>query len=614
VRLGEWLVAEGLLSTAQVDFSLQVQRKLRYPRRLGEVIERLGLVEAGALHDSIRRYRHEMPVPQILVGMGLLQPEDFARALELKALHPARSIEALLVEERIIDEAALVQGISEQQGVPVVPPRVADIDLELLDDTPTVELRKRHVLPIRRGEDGRIRVAVPDSRSPETRRTVQALFGDRIEWVLATRAQIDAALEAIDIGRRAAPGTVNPEAHIVELIDRLIAQAISEGASDVHIEPLPDSVRVRFRLDGMLVHRYEFPRSVHGYLIGRLKVLSEADIAERRRHQDGRMSLKVRGQPVDVRSSFYVTVHGEAAALRTLNRRTGLPPLAELGFAPAVLRRYSEDILEAERGIVIMTGPTGSGKTTVLCSSIQTLNKPDLKIITAEDPVEYQLDGVVQCHVDPSVGRTYEETLRSIMRQDPDVIVIGEVRDKFSASVAIQAALTGHKVFTTFHTEDSIGGLLRLINMGIETFFIASTVRAVVAQRLVRRVCADCRQPWSPGRDDIRRAGLLPGDAHRCRLVRGGGCEACGFTGYRGRIGIFELLILNDELRDQLVTSPTSSQLREVALRSAGMITLREDALAKAVLGETTLDEVSRHTPKSDAVRPMSEVLDLLGY
>jgi len=262
---------------------------------------------------------------------------------------------------------------------------------------------------------------------------------------------------------------------------------------------------------------------------------------------------------------------------------------------------------------VVLTGPTGSGKTTTLSASISALNRTDNKIITAEDPVEYQVDGVTQCQINDQIGRTYVETLRAIVRQDPDIIVLGEMRDSFSANVAVQAALTGHKVFTTFHTEDSVGALLRLINMEVKPYFIASTVRGVVAQRLVRRTCQRCRQPYSPTQEEIRQSGLSTSDARRFDFVRGAGCDHCSFSGFRGRIGIFEVLSPTDAVKDQLMSQPTASAVRNAALETASLVTLREDGLAKAALGLTTLEEISRHTPRDDHRRDIDVVLQHVG-
>jgi type IV pilus assembly protein PilB len=614
VRIGELLVREGVLSGEQLEFALRVQAKLRYHERLGKVIEQLELVDSERLRNAIHRLRRSLGIPEILLDLGLLSRSDLETAERLRNEHPGRSVEAILVAKRLIDEDALVKALSEKFGLPTFTPRMEEIDEALLQDESLAELKKLKVLPLRREEGAPVRIAISDPRNEQVLRVIEALFGQHVQLVLATPSQIDPVLAAIEIAHRATSDPATGQKEIVDLLNDLIESAQGEGASDIHIEPLANSVRVRFRIDGILVRRFEFPKSVHNPLISRIKVLSEADIAERRRHQDGRMIVSTGDQELDVRVSFYVSIHGETAVLRILSRRHGVLEVPNLGFAPRVLRRYVEEVLECETGIIILTGPTGSGKTTTLSSSISALNHIDTKIITAEDPVEYQIDGVTQCQINPQIGLTYEETLRAIVRQDPDVIVLGEVRDEFSGGVAVQAALTGHKVFTTLHTEDSVGALLRLINMNIKPFFVASTVQGVVAQRLVRRICQKCSQPYSPSRDEIRRSGVSGRDARRYEFKRGVGCDHCSFSGYRGRIGFFELLMPNDQTRDQLMTNPTSFTLRDVALRSAGLVSLREDGLAKAALGLTTLEEVYRHTPRVENVRDMGSVLSLLGY
>jgi type IV pilus assembly protein PilB len=614
VRIGEALVREGVLSREQLDFALRVQAKLRYHERLGKVIEQLQLVDPERLRNAIHRLRRSLGIPEILLDLGLLSRSDLERAERIRNAHPSRSVEKILVARRLIDEDALVKALSEKFDLPIFTPRMEEIDEALLQDEALAELKKLGVLPLRRGEGEPIRVAISDPRDEQVRRVIEALFGDQVQLLLATPSQIDPVLAAVEIAHRATSDPATGQKEIVDLLNDLIESAQGEGASDIHIEPLANSVRVRFRVDGLLVRRFEFPKSVHSPLISRIKVLSEADIAERRRHQGGRMIVSSGDQQLDVRVSFYVSIHGETAVLRILTRRHGVLEVSNLGLAPLILRRYVEDVLEGETGIIILTGPTGSGKTTTLSSSISALNHIDTKIITAEDPVEYQIDGVTQCQINPQIGLTYEETLRAIVRQDPDVIVLGEVRDEFSGGVAVQAALTGHKVFTTLHTEDSVGALLRLINMNIKPFFVASTVQGVVAQRLVRQICQKCSQPYSPSRDEIRRSGVSARDVRRYEFKRGVGCDDCSFSGYRGRIGFFELLTPNDQTRDQLMTNPTSSTLRDVALRSAGLVSLREDGLAKAALGLTTLGEVYRHTPRVETVRDMGAVFSLLGY
>jgi len=614
IRIGEALVRDGVLTTDQLAFALRVQAKLRYHERLGKVIEQLGLVDAERLRSAIRNLRRSLGIPEILLDLGLLSRSDLEHAERICGDQPERSVESVLVLKRLVDEDARVKALSEKFDLPVLVPRMEDVDEVVLRDEVLTQLKIHNLLPLRRGEAETTRIAISDPRDERALHVIESLFGKQVELVLATPNQIAPILAAIEIAQRATGDPATGQKQIIDLLNDLVESAQREGASDLHIEPLANSVRVRFRIDGILVRRFEFPKSVHGPLISRIKVLSEADIAERRRHQDGRMIMPSGDQDLDIRVSFYVSIHGETAVLRILSRRQGVVEIPALGFAPLMLRRYVEDILESETGIVIFTGPTGSGKTTTLSSSISSLNHIDTKIITAEDPVEYQIDGVTQCQINPQIGLTYEETLRSIVRQDPDVIVLGEVRDEFSGGIAVQAALTGHKVFTTLHTEDSVGALLRLINMNIQPFFVASTVRGVVAQRLVRRICERCCQPYSPLRDEIRRSGLSARDVRQYEFKRGAGCDHCSFSGYRGRVAFFELLTPNDQTRDQLMTNPTSSGLRDVALRSADLVSLREDGLAKAALGLTTLEEVYRHTPRIENVRDMGTVLSLLGY
>jgi type IV pilus assembly protein PilB len=344
-------------------------------------------------------------------------------------------------------------------------------------------------------------------------------------------------------------------------------------------------------------------------------VLAGADIAERRRHQDGRIKFEdpQSGATADIRASFYVTIHGEKVVLRLLNRKTELISMKDIGMGPRMLERFIADALEVPTGVVIITGPTGSGKTTTLYSAVDHLNTPDTSIVTAEDPVEYVVDGIAQCSINAKINRTFEETLRHIVRQDPDVIVLGEIRDRFSADTAIQAALTGHKVLTTFHTEDAIGGLLRLLNMNIEAFLISSTVVSVVAQRLLRRVCPQCARPYTPTATEIRRLGVAPQDLYGATFMAGEGCAACRFTGYRGRICVFELLVLNELVKDAILNRRTSYEIRRISVETSGLVALVEDGLYKASYGFTSIQEVLRHLPRVVKPRPVEEIRRLLG-
>ena len=343
-------------------------------------------------------------------------------------------------------------------------------------------------------------------------------------------------------------------------------------------------------------------------MIGRIKVMAGADIAERRRHQDGRIQYETPRGTVDIRVSIYATIHGEKVVMRLLNNRDTLLTIRDIGMAPRMLEALQRDALDAPSGVVMVTGPTGSGKTTTLYAAVNYLNDANTSIITAEDPVEYMIDGISQCSINPKINVSYAETLKHIVRQDPDVIVIGEIRDQFSAEVAINAALTGHKVLTTFHTEDSIGGLIRLLNMNIEAFLISSTVVSVIAQRLVRRVCPQCAEPHVLTPGELARLGYQPAEASGLTFARGRGCPACRHIGYKGRVAVFEILVLNELVRDALLSRKTAYEIRRVCVEASGLVTLLEDGITKAAAGLTSFEEIIRQLP-----RPRFEVRSALG-
>ncbi|HRC72785.1 MAG TPA: GspE/PulE family protein, partial [Candidatus Competibacter sp.] len=366
--------------------------------------------------------------------------------------------------------------------------------------------------------------------------------------------------------------------------------------------------------DGVLAVYQTLDKKIAPTLINRIKIMAKADIAERRHHQDGHIDFEdpKTGRQIDIRVSVYVTIHGEKIVLRLL-RRAQLVPLDDIGMFSRTLTRFHDDVLDLPSGIVMITGPTGTGKTTTLYSCVNYLNSIDRCITTVEDPVEYVIEGIAQCSLNPKIDVTFETTLPYVMRQDPDVIVLGEIRDRYSAEAAIQAALTGHKVLTTFHTEDTIGGLLRLMNMDIETFLISSTVVSVLAQRLLRRVCPHCAEPYQPNSTELQRLGYKRQDLEGIAFKRGRGCAECRHTGYRGRVGVFELLVLNTQVKDAILQKCTSHEIRRISLESSGMVTLLEDGLARAARGETTLAEVFRFLPRLDKPRPLAEIKRLIG-
>jgi general secretion pathway protein E len=376
------------------------------------------------------------------------------------------------------------------------------------------------------------------------------------------------------------------EAPVIRLVNAMIAQAIEKRASDIHIEPFEKEFRIRYRIDGVLHSQDAPPRELKAAVISRVKLMAKLNIAERRLPQDGRIKIKVAGHEVDLRVSTLPTLYGESVVMRLLDRSaTDFYDLQKLGFDEGMLAQM-EHFTSLPHGIFLVTGPTGSGKSTTLYSALKRINLPDKKIITIEDPVEYQMDGINQIHVNPQIGLTFAAGLRHIVRQDPDVIMVGEIRDRETADIAIRAALTGHLVFSTLHTNDAPSAITRLVDMGVEEYLISSTVVAVLAQRLVRLICPHCKAP----------AGMrMTPDGERVQCYRGAGCDRCFGTGFHGRVGIFELMELNDELRSMILAKADAAQLTAAARRN-GMRTLREDGWMKAPMGLTTADEVLRVT------------------
>jgi general secretion pathway protein E len=383
------------------------------------------------------------------------------------------------------------------------------------------------------------------------------------------------------------------EAPVVRLVNLLIDEALAADASDIHIEPFEDSLRVRYRIDGLLYDQEAPPRRLQAALTSRIKIMAELNIAERRLPQDGRIRVTAPGgRRVDIRVSTVPTIHGESIVMRLLDRSSVFLPLDRLGFAPATARAF-EGLIRRPHGILLVTGPTGSGKTTTLYAALDKINRPDLKIITVEDPVEYQLRGVNQIPVRPKIGLSFAAGLRHIVRQDPDVIMVGEIRDLETAEIAIQAALTGHLVLSTLHTNDAPGAVTRLQDMGCEPYLISSVLAGVLAQRLVRRICAACRAPDHPDPAELLALGVT--DPTGAELWRGKGCADCRGTGYRGRTGIYELFPITEETRASMVRQATAGELRRLAV-ARGMVTLREDAWTKAGAGLTTVEEILRVT------------------
>ena len=386
------------------------------------------------------------------------------------------------------------------------------------------------------------------------------------------------------------------DAPIIKLVNHILSQSIKARASDIHIEPYHESFKIRYRVDGILYDLLTPPKWIQASLISRIKVMAKMNIAEKRLPQDGRLEVKIGNMQIDVRVSTIPTSFGERVVLRLLNKTSSLLKLPDLGMNPDRLATM-EKLVSSPNGIILMTGPTGSGKTTTLYAILSSLNSPDINIITIEDPIEYQINGISQIQVNPKIDLTFARGLRSIVRQDPDVVLVGEIRDHETAEIAVQSALTGHLVFSTLHTNDSAGAIIRLVDIGIEPFLISSSVLAVAAQRLVRVLCQKCKEPYTPDEMTQRNIGILPDDIRGATLFRAKGCEHCFNTGYRGRIGIFEIMEIEQQLKSLILTSFDANRIQEEAQRLK-MVSLRRDGVQKVLAGTTTIEEVLRVTQK----------------
>lgn len=616
-EIAKILLDANTVSLEQITHANRVRDKLGEDYPLTRVLTELGYLNPDQLRAALRDGGAKIQLGDVMIELGFLKPRDLRAALEAKS-EPEwqnKRLGEILLEMGFITEQRLIEVLADQLDFLVESPNFSQIDQELLKHVTPEWCRRMRAIPMRREDQG-VLVAFADPLDSDARHGSDAAFG-RVVPVIATRRAIDDAIRAYESSRYHAKQRKNEanESDVTRHVDALIISALEKGASDIHIEPLKDIIRVRFRIDGVLTQVREIDRELAPAIASRLKVLAKADIAERRRHQDGGFNFEdpSSGRRCDVRASFFATMFGEKIVLRLLSGKAELLDIKESGIAPRMLERFIDHALELPSGVILVTGPTGSGKTTTLYGCVNELNDMEVSITTAEDPVEYVIDGIAQCNVNAKINLTFAETLRAMMRQDPDVIVLGEIRDKFSAESAIQAALTGHKVLSTFHTEDSIGALLRLMNMDIETFLISSTVVAVLAQRLMRRVCEHCAERYLPTPHDLQRIGWTQADIAGGEFRLGRGCRQCNFTGYSGRVGVFELLLPNDGVKDAVLNRRSSGEIRRISIETAGLVTLLEDGLAKAAQGKTSIKEVLGHLPRIGRPRSYREIVAMVG-
>ena len=556
-------------------------------------------------------------IGEILVSRGALQRPHLQAALKLqKDEGGAEKLGVILTRQNWIAEQVLYSALSEQLGIPLA--TVEDYPaLPIYEDRVSTRfLEQVRALPMREDADGLV-LAMADPLDHYVIDAFRLVSGREISVLLGIPSEIDAAFERLYVAGRSSIGQIVGEAEgaveleessdvqhlkdlaseapVIRVVNLIMERALEARASDIHIEPFESRLIVRYRVDGVMQEVESPPRRLSAAVISRIKIMSNLDIAERRLPQDGRIKLRMKSKEIDMRVSTVPTMHGESVVMRVLDKG-GVPlNFDTLGFQPETLKLFL-NALTQPHGIVLVTGPTGSGKTTTLYTALQLLNKPDVKILTVEDPVEYQMEGINQIQVKPQIGLTFANALRSIVRQDPDVIMIGEIRDLETAQIAVQSALTGHLVISTLHTNDAPSTVNRLLDMGVEDYLLTSTVNGILAQRLVRSLCTDCREPYEPLPEVVKEFELERfTDDTPIMLYRPVGCEACGGTGYSGRLGIMEMMPMTDTIRSLVMRHAISGEIRRQAI-DEGMQTLYEDGLRKVLAGTITLDEVLRVT------------------
>jgi type IV pilus assembly protein PilB len=563
-------------------------------------------------------------IGQVLVDMGFITDEQQELLVDEQKEHPGQLLGRVAIDMGLINDDQLTQALAEQLSLHAVTLGDIKVKNEVIAMVAAPMAQMYRIVPIEFDGDT-LTVATCDPQNLSVHDELRTFLGFNIRVVVATEAAMTSQLERYygestdsvesivsaleddaDLAAAAAgisaDGPINLDdvtaladsAPVRKLLNMVLLMAIKEHASDLHFEPFEDEFRIRIKADGVLYEMVPPPRHLAFAITTRIKVMANLDIAERRMPQDGRIELTVGGHPVDLRVSVLPTMFGESVVMRVLDRSVVSLDLAKVGMNNDTLEKF-RDAIEKPNGIVLVTGPTGSGKTTTLYSALNELNHIEDKLITTEDPVEYDIEGIVQVPIDSSIGNTFAQVLRAILRQDPDKILVGEIRDLETAEIAIQASLTGHLVFSTLHTNDAPSTIVRLKDMGVPTFLISATVEAILAQRLVRKVCMQCREEYTPPREVLDDLDLTSDMVRGKRFYRGAGCELCNNTGYKGRVGLFELMVMSNELREAVMANCQTDELREMA-RKGGMVSLRDAGIKACFEGVTTADEVVRET------------------
>ncbi len=564
------------------------------------------------------------PIGQVLVDLGFIDDEQLELLEAERLQQPGDSLGKIAENMGLVTDEQLAHALAEQANLQVISLADTAITPDILEKVTETMAQMYRIIPVA-FKDGSLTIALADPQNLSVQDELRTFLGYDIRTVVATDRDLGKALDRYysgdsesveslvsdlesdeELAKAAAEvggsGTIDltsvealaDSAPVRKLLNMVLLLAIKDHASDLHFEPFEDEFRIRIKADGVLFEMVPPPRHLAFAITTRIKVMANLDIAERRLPQDGRIELSVGGHPVDIRVSVLPTMFGESVVMRVLDRSVVSLDLEKVGLEPETLAEFRK-VISKPSGIVLVTGPTGSGKTTTLYSALSELNVISDKIITTEDPVEYDIDGIIQIPIDPSIGNTFAKCLRAILRQDPDKILVGEIRDIETAEIAVQASLTGHMVFSTLHTNDAPATITRMKDMGVPTFLITATVEAILAQRLVRRICVQCRELWTPSREILADLDLPPEQLRDKEFFKGKGCEACNNTGYKGRVGLFELMIFNDDLRDMIMQNATTDDLREAA-RSNGMVSLRDAGMEAMFEGTTTAEEVIRET------------------
>jgi type IV pilus assembly protein PilB len=578
------------------------------------------LVDAPAEIDALwspEQAKSRATVEQLLLERGQIQEEQLTQARQVQSQTPGKTITQILLTMNAASEAQILQAQADTLGLKFEIPEKADIHQQAFELLPPDYIRKSLVLPIRL-EDKTLVVGLADptnvflidelkrklkkelrivvTPSADIHRLVEQITTHavdmKVDEIIKDMAEDDVQVVKEEKESEQDLTKLGNESPIIRFVNYLIFDACKQGASDIHIEPKEKALKIRYRIDGILFEAMNPPHTMHAAVVSRLKIMANLDIAERRLPQDGRIRAVVNGRKIDLRMSTLPTANGEKCVMRILDNRSINVSLDDLGFSENVLTIWKNQI-DQPHGILLVTGPTGSGKTTTLYSSLRCMDGNKLNISTVEDPIEYQLSSANQVQVYDKIGMTFSAALRSLLRQDPDVVLLGEIRDAETAKIAVQAALTGHLVLSTLHTNDAPASITRLVNIGLEPYLISAAVNAVLAQRLVRKICQHCKEEFEPSAE-MKEFLTLQGFTSE-KTFRGMGCDRCRKTGYAGRLGIYELMVMDDSLRDVITRNPDVTQLRKLC-RERGLVTLRQDGFDKAMKGLTTVDEILRVT------------------